>query len=368
MIDASLASIVDGYHRLNFWFYRNQFSMRKRVFIYTGLQRLMSNGVMLNVALLRMYEVMSDDGRKEKTPQVMFLRDALFYLSNGSRFSEALYDWMPYREASLIEAGEAAGDIVGAIDTTLHRMRRSNEVAAATKKALIYPAVLIGSLGALLSMVSFFLVPTFESAMRGQADWTGSAAILKLISDFTTNYSWILLLLLWLAVVALAFLLPRWNGKARTWLDRYPPFSLYRLLYGATFISSLASMMKHGISMNDALERMKKRANPWMEERIDGAIYGLQMGNNLGVALENAGHDFPDRLAVKFIRVLSEQRGFDEALEKYGDQWLEDSLDLIQRVAKVLGNIALIIVACLMVAVIAGLFDIYGSITTAIKQ
>jgi type II secretory pathway component PulF len=346
-------------------FQKLQLSRKKRAFIYASLQRLMANGVMLSQALAELYDVMSDKGRKHKRPEAQFLKEAIFRVENGDRFAEALYNWVPYQEASVIEAGEMTGKMHTAIETALLLMKKRAEINKAIFGAFGYPAFLLMAAAFLLYVISSKVIPNMERAM-GDAAWTGAAAMLRRMAHLSLDYGGIAAACFAGVVVLTLVILPRWNGNLRAWLDRYPPFSIYRMMYGSTFILTISAMMQAGISMHDAIERLHRRANPWLRERLGDALYGLEMGNNLGVALENAGHGFPDRLAIRFITILSQHTGFEASLARYGEDWLNDSVEIIKSISAVLVGVALCLLAVIIIVTAAGIFGMQENLMNAL--
>lgn len=48
-----------------------------------------------------------------------------------------------------------------------------------------------------------------------------------------------------------------------------------------------------------------KHASPWLQQRLQDTMYGLSMGKNLGVALDLAGHKFPDEESIAYITTIA---------------------------------------------------------------
>lgn len=359
-----VSALSDAWGRLETVWNRLCFTRRKRIFVYSCLQNLLSNGVMLGDALDKVRQVLSDGGKKDKKAEVLFLTDAIYYLGDGQKMSQALYNWVPYLEATLIDAGEETGKISESLLSTINVIERRMEVVASIRGALLYPAGMLLVSVLMIYATTQKLIPIITMILPPEKVNQGYLGVLIAVGDVVGEYG-LTLCLLALAFTALLLIsLSRWTGstrfigKWRSRIDKIPPYSLYRLFYGATFIHVIAVMMKNGISLSDAVLKMRDRANPWLRERLDGAAYGLGMGSNLGIALEKAGHDFPDKLAVSFIRVLAEYSGFEESLLNYGDRWMDDSIMLIKRSAKVLGNIGIVFVAVVLIFILTVVFEL----------
>jgi len=58
--------------------------------------------------------------------------------------------------------------------------------------------------------------------------------------------------------------LPIWTGNVRRFLDKYPPWVLYRDFSGAMLIVSLSTLMRSGVSLRSSLERSLRFSSPWL--------------------------------------------------------------------------------------------------------
>lgn len=351
-----------GQHWLRF-----RLNPHKRIFIYQSMYRLLRNGRGLDDTIEKVYEVISDQGRRKKEfyvlprADVVFLHDALLRLKQGEVLADTLFEWVPEQEAMTLQTGEETGELSKACDAVLRQVQKTSLIKSTIFRALIYPVVLsLVGIGVMI-FINQNLMPSIERIMRGQP-LTGWAALLSRVSDMFLNYGACGALVIGGAIIGLVVAMPRWRGPNRVWFDRIPPFALYRLLFGSTFIMSLSSMVKAGISEDEGLARMKERANPWLRQRIEGARYGLAMGDNLGIALENAGHEFPDRQAIAFIKILAEQEDYEDSLEQYGNDWLDDSIKFIEKAAKVVNFIGILMVGSIIFLAVAGMLSINQNI------
>ena len=91
-----------------------------------------------------------------------------------------------------------------------------------------------------------------------------------------------------------------------------------------------------------------------MKERINAALYGVNIGANLGQALYKAGYDFPDKRAVQYLRVISGRDGAEESVERFGDRWMNESVKQLKSLAVVLLGSAILLNGVLMLLVIVG--------------
>ena len=157
----------------------------------------------------------------------------------------------------------------------------------------------------LLCIVAYRMVPSL-ARLSDPVTWTGPLATLNAIASFVTGPGiYVLVAVITLTVVVIVTL-PTYRWKGRVWLDRtLPPWSIYRMLQGTTFLLNMAVMLNAGIRPYDSLASMIKISPPWLKQRLEAARYGVGLGHNLGVALRSAGHDFPDRQAIQYLCILA---------------------------------------------------------------
>jgi type II secretory pathway component PulF len=352
---------------------RLQFGTGARIEFYEAMTLLMENGVLLNDALKEMYKVASDEGRKPKNPRAIILYDCMMGVAEGRTLSTVLSAWVGPEECSLIAAGEKSGRLVddedgpGAFSQAIKVITAKRQIMAAILMATVYPTVLGALSVVLLNMVSTQLVPKLAKTTNPE-NWEGAAALLYAIAQFVTGYGKLALAGLLVLLAGIFGSLPYLRGDLRYYLDKVPPWSVYRMLHGSTFLLNVAVLLQAGIKLQDALALLSDTAKPWLKERIEAAKYGIGIGGNLGVALHKAGYDFPDRKAVQYLMILSNREGADKAIARFGDRWLGESIRKIQSTAKVALAMGVLLIGGLMLIVIAGAGGIQDAIQAGVRQ
>lgn len=337
-----------------------RYSSDTRINFYEGFQNLVENGVSPNDALKDLNLIWSEGGKKPHVPLAIFSRDLMIHLVDGMPLSQALTRWVPYEEASLIAAGSRGAGLSQACDDVVRVIEAQNQIRGALASAVMYPSFLALPLGTLLWMVSDQMIPVMAQVSDPEK-WTGSAGVLYQLSYLTTNYGVLFICGLIVATIAFIFSLPRWTGAFRAAIDRGPFYSTYRMVHGSVFLLNLAVMMRAGSGPNEALKTLAEYANPWLKERIAGARHGLSKGDNLGVALENSGYNFPDKRAIQFIRILAGREGFPEAINKYAARWLANSIKRLQAFAKISFAVAMLLIGVVMGLIVTGTQDMQNN-------
>lgn len=341
------------------------FSSSVRLDFYRSLILLLNNHVRLNEALNELYTVYSQGGKKRSAPVAIVINECLQQMNDGESFSEAISWWLPPEEAMLLQAGELAGRLGEAFNEAEKIMVARKKIAGAIFGAIAYPLVLFSMMGFLLHMVATDLVPKLAKVVD-PSKWSGAAGILRDIASFVTHYGLTSVLTLIVLIFAIAISLPRLRGPLRVVLDNLPPWSIYRLVYGATFLLNVGALIKSGMRLNSALDKLNEGTNPWLQERITAALEGLSEGKNFGEALTDSGYHFPDKKANRFLAVISTYSGIDTAIINFGNRWLEETVNKIQSVSKLMLMSGVASVGITMLLVIAGAGGIQDAIQASV--
>lgn len=343
-----------------------QFGAGARIRFYESLVLMLQNNVQLGDALRELHAVVSDNGKKNKTAEALIYQHCIDSLNNGASLSDALEHWVNPTEAALLRAGEKSGELQKAMGYVTGLIQKKKAMLAALTGATLYPLILSGLAGFLLNMISTQLVPKFAK-LAPPEQWQGAARLLYLVADSATRYGSAIVIGLVIAIVAVIVSLPTLRGPLRPYLDRLFPYSAYRMLHGSSFLLGVALMVSSGQQLRESLLSLAHSANPWLRERIDGALDGVDAGKNFGAALAGAGHDFPDRIAIQYLTIFANRDGFEAAMVNYAHRWMEQSVAMMQRIGSIALGIGLMTVALLMLLVIAGAGEITNMVQSGMR-
>lgn len=344
-----------------------QFGASSRIEFYETLSLLLENNVLLSDALNELNMVWSDNGRNPGECLAVIARKCLYEVSNGMSLGKALERWSPNQEVSLINAGEKSGNLVQAFFDAIRVITAGQRIKSAILSATVYPSVLLSITMLLLWVIATKMVPKM-ALMSNPENWEGAAYLLHIISQVVTNYGLIILVVFLSTLTGIFYSLPRMTGTLRIFLDKLPIYSTYRMLHGSTFLLNISVMLRANVLLKDALQLISGNATPWLKERVDAAHYGIGIGGNLGVALNRAGHNFPDKRAVQILMILSARSGFELALNKYSERWLEQSIKKVEKMASLSLIISITIIAMLMGLVVTGTSQMQQSIEQEVNS
>lgn len=345
------------------WFKHMEASARCR--LWKKLAKFMNNSVPVLQGLEIMY-ARRKDNHGASDPQVIALRSWIDGMNNGKRLAQTLDGWVGPIEHMLIAAGETSGTLESSLISATRVMESRRNIKTAVINGLAYPVVLIIASIIVLYIFGFTVVPGFTNVVPADR-FHGMAAVLVALSAFVR--SWIVACVGAFAAFLIVFLvsLPRWDGRYRVYLDRYPPYSVYRMIHGSSWLIALSSMLEAGVRLEAALQQLSSMADSWLENRINAALQGMRAGLQLGPSLSRSGYEFPDREIIDDLEVYSGLSGFDEALSILGKEWLTESVTQIEAKMRLIFYITLLIAGSIIGATFGGMISMQMQMNTAIQ-
>lgn len=364
-----LSELEQFLHRTKYWFARISFKLdssgRRR--LYRKLAKLIGNGVQILSAIESMRDRRVASGDKGGA-MTWALNEWATQLRNGRGLSEAVRGWVSNEEAMLISAGEKSGTMESALQSTTRVMESRSQINGAVFRGLAYPVVLLLLGVMVLYKFSFDIVPAFNKAVKSADAWHGLAHVVVSVSMWANMWLWAAGVVVAGIIVAFAVSLRYWNGPARVWLDRYPPYNIYRVVNGSTWLIALSALVEAGLKIETALEQLREHSSPWLAERINGALAGMRSGFNLGDALTRAGHQFPDQEIIDDLGVYASLSGFDSALSMLGREWLDGAVGEIKGRMVVIFGFSIVLVGGLLAFVVGGMMEMQVQMSQLMQQ
>ena len=242
-------------------------------------------------------------------------------IEGGRNLSQALAEFPEVFSkvfVSLVRSGEQTGKLPEVLKSLSETLKWEDELAAQTKKLMLYPAFV----GGIVLLVTFFLmiylVPQMTGFIRNMGqDVPLQTRILIVVSDFFVNYWW--------AVVASPFvawfglkLLIRSNPAAAYLVDHYKlrlPMvgPILRKIILTRFASSFAMMYGAGITVLDAIRSCEEIVgNKPIENALRTAGQQIAEGKGMTAAFQDLNL-FPP-LVIRMLRIGENTGALDTAL------------------------------------------------------
>ncbi|MBV9859448.1 MAG: type II secretion system F family protein [Alphaproteobacteria bacterium] len=229
---------------------------------------------------------------------------------------------LPQHYAMVIAAGEARGDIGGALDRLALVLERNRAIGAALSSALLYPASVLVVAALSGSFLLAFVVPRFESLLS-TVNRT-PPLLMRWLLAASALFQTAALPLALAAVAAIVFFVVRRRDPVfrLTWHRRLLALPLLGTLLAKVETERVAFLLGNlvaaGVELPAATEATREAiTNESMRAGLLAAERGIERGDKLAAALAATGL-FPD-LALELVRIGEETGDVAAMLLKAGD-------------------------------------------------
>ena len=334
-----------------------------RLKVYKKLASLLGNRFSLMSALDIMYDSITDCGKNPSEPMAIAIASWGKSLQNGYAFSDALKGWAPSRERLMLSVGDMS-DLESALLNLIKVAEGTQKMLKPIIGAITYPSFLLLMSVLVIYAIGAYMVPPMEEAAPN-ARWSGTAKDLVAVSHWIQE-NWLLAFSFFPALFLTIYgTIGIWTGPTRKAIDDCPPWSLYKMFMGITWLLSLSALIKAGVPISVALSNLRKDSNRYLQERIDKAMDFIKNGDNLGQALSKTKLNFPDKDVVADLRIYAELDNFEEALDKLANDWLDESAEAVEAKASVLNMVAMFAISGIIAWAVFGVFEMQDQITSS---
>ena len=340
-----------------------QFSNKTRLKLYRKIASLMKNRFSLMDALDMLHDGASNGGKNPSEPLAIAIASWGRSLNNGMTFSDALKGWAPDRERLMLSVGDVS-DLESALMNLIKVTEGSTKMIRPIVGAITYPAFLTMMSVLIIYAIGVYMVPPMIDAAPTVV-WRGMARDLVDLSAWIKDNWLIAFASLPVTMAVIYFTIGIWTGKIRAFFDNIPPWSLSKVFTGISWLLALSALVKGGTPVSTALRALRRDASRYLKERIDKTLVYVNNGDNLGQALAKTGLDFPDREIIGDLKIYSELDNFEEALDKLANDWLEESVYMIEEKAGVLNMAALLSIGGVIAWAVMGTFEMQDQITSS---
>ena len=273
---------------------------------------------------------------------------------------------------SLIRSGEETGALPQVLANLLESLKWQDELAAHTKKLVMYPAFLGTVVVAITLFMMIYLVPKMAGFIRSMGqDMPTQTKLLIATSSFFVNY-WYVVLGLPIVIAAIVTFLVQTNFKARYGFDQFKlkiPYigEILRKIILSRFASVFAMMYSSGITILDSIKATEDVVgNLVIKEGLQRVGGLIAEGQNVTVAFQNVGI-FPP-LVLRMLRVGENTGALDTALTNVSYFYNRDVRESIERVQSMIEPVMTVtiglILGWIMMAVLGPIYDIITKMKT----
>lgn len=296
------------------------------------------------------------------------LADLIESVEGGKTLSQALAGHPEVFDGvfvSLIQAGEETGNLPQVLHNLTESLKWQDELAAQTRKLVMYPAFLAVVVVLVTLFMMLYLVPKMVSFLRNMGqELPLHTQVLIATSNFFVNY-WYLVIALPVVLAAGIALAVRTNPAARLRYDAVQlglPWlgEIFRKIILSRFAGVFAMMYASGISVLDSIRTTQGIVgNSVIRDGLRRVEEMIGDGQNITVAFQNVGL-FPP-LVIRMLRVGENTGSLDTALTNVSYFYNRDVRESIARVQAMIEPAMTIIVGFIlgwvMLAVLGPIYD-----------
>jgi len=272
---------------------------------------------------------------------------------------------------SLIAAGEQSGKLPEILRELTESLKWQDELAAQTKKIVLYPAFVGTVIIGVMAFMMIYLVPQlvgFITSMGAEIPLHTRALIF--VSDVVSRFWYVFLVLPPLMFFTIRYW-ARNSSAGRYRVDRWklnaPAVGpIYKKIILSRFTSNFALLYKAGVTVLDCI-RMGENlvGNAVVAEALQRVRHQISEGVALTTSFENTGL-FPP-LVVRMFRVGESSGQLDVSLENVSYFFNRDVRESIERVQALIEPVLTVILGAMlgwvMLSVLGPVYDMLGKVT-----
>jgi type II secretory pathway component PulF len=369
MFDIDLDLDIERYtHPLLRAWAKHTFTPKLRARLYRKLAARLENGVRLRDTIASLHERAATHGKTETL--AIILPDVLHTLDRGEGLAAALMPWVNSLECTAIASGEKSGKMVETLRHSADSLGDVREIVKTIRNNMAYPLLLFITIIATAYFIGAWFLPEM-TALAPASQFTDVALSLYWFSAFVQSaWFWIILAALVGSIITIIKLLPVAFGddRFRVYLDKVPPWSIYRLVVGSSFLVTLSALLQSGIALQEALILINKYASPYLSVRLNAILDEIRKGRNFGDALDATEYRFPDDEIIDDLIVYSTLPHFEQVLYEYGKNWMAEGLETIKEQAIILQTIAFLIMAAVIGWLVIGVMQMQQQLGAVMQQ
>ena len=341
--------------------FRNKVTMKDKIVFTRQFATLIGAGLPLSNSLRTVIE------QTESKPMQKVVESILVEVEAGKTLTQACEKYPDVFNKvyiALLRAGEASGSLDVSLKRLAEQQEKDHAMISRIRGALIYPAIILMVIIAVLVFMVLMIVPQVQSLYKDIGkDLPWATMVLVSFANFLVAFWWLVTILLGIAIY---FLLQfrktttgiEWSAMIKL---NVPIFkTMFWRLYNARFARTASNLMSAGVSIQDTLQiSAEAMNNVVLEKEIKDVSEKVKQGKTLSSSLKNLSYILP--LVPQMASIGEESGKIDEMLAKAA-QVYEDELEEQIRTISTMIEPVLMVVMAIMVGfiIVAVLFPIYS--------
>jgi type IV pilus assembly protein PilC len=323
---------------------------QKDILLFT---RLLSTMLTAGLPIVQAIDVIARD--QENMAMRSMLNQIKTNLAGGKTLTEAFRKYPKHFNnlyCSLISTGEKSGTLDKILNRFATYMEKSATLKSKIKKALVYPAAIIGISIVVSGILLIFVVPQFQTIYSSfGAELPYFTRMVVHVSDIMRHYWWMVLIAFGGLIFGYKQALVKSGGFAEK-IDglklRIPVFGeLFKKGIIARFTRTLAISLDSGMPIVDAMKSMGDiMDNKVYRKAVIQICNEVINGNQLSVAISNTKL-FPN-LAVQMIAIGEASGSLGEMLNKVADYYEEDVGHMVDNLSNLLEPLIMVVLGVII--------------------
>ena len=260
---------------------------------------------------------------------------------------------------NLVEIGEASGTLETSFQRLYEYLSMDREVRDRVKAAVRYPIIVLIAVAIALSIITVFVIPSFEPIFRTLGDDIPlPTKIIMGTSNFATTY-WVHMLVL-LTVSSIVFSMWVRTEAGRFHWDHFKlsiPVTgiIVRNAALSRITRSLAVSLSAGLPINQTLRTISGSiGNDWLGQRLSALSGGVERGESLANTARTSGLFTP--LILQMIALGEETGALPELMDEASDFYRREVDYDLENLSAALEPILIVCVGVVVLILALGVF------------
>jgi len=347
-------------------FAKMQFGFSKRLKFYQQLAALTRTGMPKTDALNMIYIVASREGTKKNEAQAVVTADIIAGMNNGEGFGQSIRPWVPIDDVMVLEAIENSDDFPAFVDEYCEMLEGKKKIMSTIKGGLAYPVALLSSIYGLMYYFGAEVTPKIEPLLPIE-EWVGPAGFLAFLNRFAEELAVPITLTILGVLVVVSFSLKRWIRYGRTFADKLPIYSTYRMYTGISFMTSVAALIQGGMPVVGAVEKILPMSPPYVKYRLKMVYQHMLNGENFGSALYMTKTGWPDAELNLSLKIFAETSDLSQQLSRLAKDSLKTSQEKIEMSMNTIKSVTMVVVFGVILGIVGGMYGLQDLIAQKLQ-
>jgi len=340
---------------------KNRVSTKDRVIFTRQLATLINAGLPLAQSLHTVQEQTENKKLKAAVQEIISSIEGGSSLSKAFAKHDKLFDEL---FIALVSAGEASGTLDKALERIANQQEKDAEIASKIRGALVYPAIVLFVIVAVVVFMLTTVVPQIEQLY----DSLGQSlplltAVMVWAANILINFWWLIIAVLAVAIYFFKRYLETDDGTRKLDLFKLnvPLFSdLFRKLYMARFARTGETLLKSGVPMVQMMHITSKAiGNVVVAEEILRASEKVKSGKSLSSSIKN--EEYVLSLVPQMISIGEQSGSIDAMMSKAADFYEKEIDNAIATISTAIEPVLMVVLAVVAGGMVGAiLFPIYG--------